>query len=178
MYMLSAWQRSSQSSASTRSSSGAQYTLQSLEIIGISKQMLDEMMAGLEDAEAVPKQCKSDYTVVLEVNAKWITADEKVIEVKPTRIGELGEKIAMLKNDYRRRKGRAGDHRGGEHKSFYDTELITTKQTRDSKMEESDELTAESEKFTADIRQLVAEIAALGEGVAALDAMKAKKVKK
>ena len=63
-------------------------------------------------------------------------------------------------------------------KGFYDTELITINQTRDSKMEESDELTAESEKLTADIRQLVAEIASLGEDTAALDVMKAKKVKK
>ena len=65
-----------------------------------------------------------------------------------------------------------------DHKSFCDTELITTKHTRDSKMKESDEPTAESEKFTADIRKLVAEIAVLGEETAALYAMKAKKVKK
>ena len=65
-----------------------------------------------------------------------------------------------------------------DHKSFCDTELITTKNTRDSKMKESDELTAESEKFTADIRRPVAEISVLGEEIAALDVMKAKKVKK
>ena len=65
-----------------------------------------------------------------------------------------------------------------DHKSFCDTELITTKHTRDSKMKESDELTAESEKFTAEVRQLVAEIAALGDETGALDVMKAKKVKK
>ena len=64
------------------------------------------------------------------------------------------------------------------HQGSDDSELITIKQTRDSKMEESDELTAESEKLTADMRQLVAEIAALGEETAALDVMKAKKVKK
>ena len=63
-----------------------------------------------------------------------------------------------------------------EHKSCYDTELITTKNTCDLKMKESDELTAESEKFTAEVRQLVAEIAALGDETAALDVLKAKKV--
>ena len=65
-----------------------------------------------------------------------------------------------------------------DHKSCYDTELITTKHIRDSKMKESDEFTAASEKFTADVRQLVAEIAALGDKTAALDVMKAKKLKK
>ena len=65
-----------------------------------------------------------------------------------------------------------------EHESCYDTQLITIEHTRDSKMKESDELTAESEKFTAEVRQLVAEIAAVGEETAALDVTKAKKVKK
>ena len=46
-----------------------------------------------------------------------------------------------------------------EHQGFYDTELITIKQTRDSKMEESDVLTAESEKLIADIQQLAEEVA-------------------
>merc|ERR1719321_2067444 len=54
-----------------------------------------------------------------------------------------------------------------EHKGFCDTELTTNKQTRDSKTEESEEL-------TADIQQLAAEIATLGEEIAALDAMMAK----
>ena len=57
-----------------------------------------------------------------------------------------------------------------EHKSCYDTELITTKHIRYLKVKESDELTAESEKFTAEVRQLVAEIAALGDETAALAA--------
>ena len=65
-----------------------------------------------------------------------------------------------------------------EHKSYYDTELIMTNHTRDSKMKESDELTAESEKFTAEVQQLVAEIAALGDETAALYVMEAKKMKK
>ena len=65
-----------------------------------------------------------------------------------------------------------------EHKGCYDTDLITTKHTRDSKMKETDELTAESEKSTAEVRQLVAEIAALGDETAALDVVEAKKVKK
>ena len=53
------------------------------------------------------------------------------------------------------------------HQGSYDTELITIKQTRDSKMEESDELTAKSEKLIADIQQL-------GEEIAALDVVMAK----
>ena len=53
-----------------------------------------------------------------------------------------------------------------EHKSCYDTELITTEHIRNLKVKESDELTSESEKYTAEVRQLVAEIAALGEETA------------
>jgi len=79
--------------------SDAHYTPQSQEIIGILKQMLDEMMGDLKDAKAGLKQCKSDYKVVLEINMKRITADEEAIEAKLKRIGELGVKIAMLKND-------------------------------------------------------------------------------
>merc|ERR1719421_436342 len=57
--------------------SDAHYTPQSQEIIGILKQMLDEMMGDLKDAKAGLKQCKSDYKVVLEINMKRITADEE-----------------------------------------------------------------------------------------------------
>ena len=40
-----------------------------------------------------------------------------------------------------------------------DTGPITIKQTRDSKTEESDELTAKSEKLIADIQQLAEKVA-------------------
>jgi len=75
------------------------YVPQSQEIIGILKQMLDEMMADLKDAKAGLKQCNTDYNVVLELNMKRISASEDAIEGKLKRIGELGVKIAMLKND-------------------------------------------------------------------------------
>merc|ERR1740138_498005 len=61
--------------------------------------MLDEMMADLKDAKAGLKQCNTDYNVVLELNMKRISASEDAIEGKLKRIGELGVKIAMLKND-------------------------------------------------------------------------------
>merc|ERR1719191_371594 len=61
-----------------------------------------------------------------------------------------------------------------EHKGFCDTELTTNKQTRDSKSEEAEELTAESEKLSADVALLSEEITKLGEEIAAIDAMMAK----
>lgn len=56
-------------------------------------------MAVLKDAKAGLKQRRSDYTVALEDNAKRIIADAEALEAKLTRIYELGDKIAMPKNE-------------------------------------------------------------------------------
>merc|ERR1719284_2045549 len=79
--------------------SDAHYVPQSQEIIGILKQMLDEMKADLKEGKAGLKQCETDHTVVYELQMKRITAAEDAIEDKLKRIGELGVKIAMMKND-------------------------------------------------------------------------------
>merc|ERR1719174_3107096 len=60
--------------------SDAHYTPQSQEIIGILKQMLDEMKADLKEGKAGLKQCETDYTVVLELQMKRIKAAEDAIE--------------------------------------------------------------------------------------------------
>jgi len=79
--------------------SDAHYTPQSQEIIGILKQMLDEMKADLKDGKAAVKQCETEHIIVYELQMKRITAAEEAIEDKLKRIGELGVKIAMMKND-------------------------------------------------------------------------------
>merc|ERR1719482_1535344 len=56
-----------------------------------------------------------------------------------------------------------------EHKGFCDTEMGTNKNTRDTKSEEVDKLTALIEQLTADIAQLGTEATKLSEEIFALD---------
>jgi len=72
---------------------------QSQEIIGILKQMLDEMIADLKDEEDAEASEASSYKEVYTINMKRITTLSAMIEEKLKRIGELGVQIAMLKND-------------------------------------------------------------------------------
>jgi len=76
-----------------------EYTPQSQEIIGILKQMLDEMIADLKDEEDAEASEASSYKEVYTINMKRITTLSAMIEEKLKRIGELGVQIAMLKND-------------------------------------------------------------------------------
>jgi len=56
-----------------------------------------------------------------------------------------------------------------EHKGFCDTEMGTNKNTRDTKTEEVDKLTALIEELTAEITKLGTEAATLAEEIAAID---------
>merc|ERR1719454_103518 len=86
---------------SDANASGAEegYTPQSQEIIGILKQMLDEMIADLKDDEDAESSEKSSYEEFYTINMKRITTLSTMIEEKLKRIGELGVEIAMMKND-------------------------------------------------------------------------------
>merc|ERR1719321_522013 len=57
------------------------------------------MKADLKDGKAAVKQCETEHIIVYELQMKRITAAEEAIEDKLKRIGELGVKIAMMKND-------------------------------------------------------------------------------
>jgi len=61
-----------------------------------------------------------------------------------------------------------------EHKGWCDTELTTNKQTRDTKTEEVNKLTAETEDLTSEITQLAQDIEDLSDAVKELDAAMAK----
>merc|ERR1719265_433780 len=56
-----------------------------------------------------------------------------------------------------------------EHKGFCDTEMGTNKNTRDTKTEEVDKLTAQSEQLAAEITKLGKEAAQLADEIAAID---------
>merc|ERR1719321_169704 len=57
------------------------------------------MKADLKDGKAAVKQCETEHIIVYELQMKRITAASDAIEDKLKRIGELGVKIAMMKND-------------------------------------------------------------------------------
>jgi len=81
------------------SSSSSQYVPQSGEIIGILKQMKDEMEADLKEAKANEEKAIADYKALVAAKKKEIEAATKAIEEKMTRVGELGVEVATMVND-------------------------------------------------------------------------------
>merc|ERR1719326_237757 len=77
----------------------AEYVPQSGEIIGILKQMKDEMEADLAEAKANEEKAIADYKALVAAKKKEIEAATKAIEEKMTRVGELGVEVATMSND-------------------------------------------------------------------------------
>merc|ERR1719151_221451 len=78
---------------------GTDYAPQSGQIVGILKQMGDEMAAGLADATKVEEAAIATYEKLMAAKKKEVIALTKEIETKLTRIGDLGVEIAQMKND-------------------------------------------------------------------------------
>merc|ERR1719443_1786892 len=78
---------------------GAGYVPQSGQIVGILKQLGDEMAAGFAEAKATEEAAIKAYGELMAAKKKEIAASTKAIEEKLTLIGELGVKIAEMKND-------------------------------------------------------------------------------
>merc|ERR1719428_660463 len=79
--------------------SSTEYVPQSGEIIGILKQMKDEMEADLAEAKANEEKAIADYKALVAAKKKEIEAATKAIEDKMTRVGELGVEVATMIND-------------------------------------------------------------------------------
>merc|ERR550537_1406173 len=77
----------------------AVYVPQSGEIVGILKQMLDEMDADLDGAISKEEAAKAAYEELMAAKTKEKEVLTQMIEEKLTRIAELGVKIAEMKND-------------------------------------------------------------------------------
>merc|ERR1719281_1362825 len=77
----------------------AGYVPQSGEIIGILKQMKDEMEKDLADAKAAEAEAIANFEGLLDAKTKEIEAATKAIEEKLGRIADLGVKVAEMKND-------------------------------------------------------------------------------
>merc|ERR1719326_1238894 len=79
--------------------SSTEYVPQSGEIIGILKQMKDEMEADLKEAKANEAKAIADYKALVAAKKKEIEAATQAIEEKMTRVGELGVEVATMVND-------------------------------------------------------------------------------
>merc|ERR1719188_2851604 len=82
--------------------SGAQtegYAPQAGEIVGILKQMGDEIEADMKDLTDAEDKAAQTYKESMEAKGKEVAALTKMIEEKLVRIGELGVEIATMKND-------------------------------------------------------------------------------
>jgi len=81
------------------SGSSSSYSPKSGEITGILKTMLDEMSADLADATEKENAAIVAFDGLVAAKTKEIDALTKAIESKSIRVGELGVKIAQMKND-------------------------------------------------------------------------------
>merc|ERR1719238_1755163 len=77
----------------------ANVLLQSAEILGILKQLRDEMQADRQEAIDAEEKAKKEFEELVAAKEKEIEAATKAIEDKLQRIGDLGVEIVNLKND-------------------------------------------------------------------------------
>jgi len=77
----------------------ASYVPQSGEIVGILKQMKDEMEKDLSDLTSQERTAQADYEALVAAKEKEIEANTKAIEAKTERVGNLAVEIATKAND-------------------------------------------------------------------------------
>merc|ERR1719506_1888949 len=82
---------------SGKSSNG--YVPQSGQIVGILKEMHDEMSRDLADATAAEKTAVEAYDGLMAAKTREVNALTKSIETKTVKVGELAVSIVQMKND-------------------------------------------------------------------------------
>merc|ERR1719473_1680457 len=75
------------------------YAPQSGEILGILKQLRDEMQADRQEAIDAEEKAKAEFEALVAAKEKEIEAATAAIEAKLQRVGDLGVEIVNLKND-------------------------------------------------------------------------------
>jgi len=80
-------------------SQNSEYAPASGQILGILKQMADEMSKNLADATAAEEKAVKMYEALMAAKKKEVTALSKDVETKLQRIGSLGMTIMQMKND-------------------------------------------------------------------------------
>merc|ERR1719266_3085263 len=76
-----------------------EYDPQSGQIVGILKQMEEEMDKALADARVAEEEAIKSYDALMEAKTKEVDALTAQIEKEQTRIGDLGVEIAGMEND-------------------------------------------------------------------------------
>jgi len=76
-----------------------EYDPQSGQILGILKQMEEEMDKALADARVAEEEAIKSYDALMEAKTKEVDALTAQIEKEQTRIGDLGIEIASMEND-------------------------------------------------------------------------------
>jgi len=79
--------------------SQSQYSPQSGEVVGILKQLKDEMSKTLADLTGEEDSSIKNYDALMEAKKKEIAALSAAIETKLAKVGELGVTIANLENE-------------------------------------------------------------------------------
>jgi len=77
----------------------ASYVPQSGEIVGILKQMKDEMEKDISDLTSQEGSAQADYEALVAAKEKEIRANTKAIEEKTERVGNLSVEVATKAND-------------------------------------------------------------------------------
>merc|ERR1719355_87627 len=80
-------------------SDSEEYAPASGEIVGILKQLQDEMQGDLKELIAQEEAAKKAYEELMAAKKKEVEALTKAIEEKLVRVGELGVSIAQMKNE-------------------------------------------------------------------------------
>jgi chromosome segregation ATPase len=80
-------------------SQGSSYAPSSGEVVGILKQMGDEMAASLKSATATEESAVSGFEELVSAKTKEVKALQAAVETKTARIGELSVSVAQLKGD-------------------------------------------------------------------------------
>jgi len=80
-------------------SQATEYVPQSAQIVGILKQMQDEMEAGFAEAKAAEESAIKIYKAMMVAKKKEVAALQKSIEEKLQRVADLGVEVAQMKND-------------------------------------------------------------------------------
>jgi len=79
--------------------SGSEDAPASAEIVGILKQMKDEMEKDLAEVQAAEAEAAQNYEELMAAKKAEVESLTMAIEEKMTRVGELGVEIATMKND-------------------------------------------------------------------------------
>merc|ERR1740122_773346 len=90
-------------------SSATDYDRQSGQIVGILKQMEEEMDKALAEARAAEEEGIKSYDALMEAKTKEVDALTAQIEKEQTRIGDLGVEIAGMENDLEDTQQSLGD---------------------------------------------------------------------